>query len=89
MSSVQVSYKKFTPNRGSLENVALVAFRIWFINRQTIVFTGYSMRPIIFLVIESGAVYSLTLLVLLVLYKVQSWFQYVVLDAVRPTSFSC
>ncbi|KAF8325936.1 hypothetical protein F5887DRAFT_1065154 [Amanita rubescens] len=60
---------------------ALVAFRIWFINRQTIVFTGYSMRPVIFLVVESGAVYSLTLLVLLILYKVQSWFQYVVLDA--------
>jgi len=60
----------------------LVAFRIWFINRQTIVFTGYSMRPIIFLVVESGAVYSMTLLVLLILYKVQSWFQYVVLDAV-------
>ena len=41
------------------------------------------MRPIIFLVIESGAVYSLTLLVLLILYKAQSWFQYVLLDAVR------
>ncbi|KAF8735513.1 hypothetical protein AX14_001946 [Amanita brunnescens Koide BX004] len=62
----------------------LVASRIWFVNRQTSVFTGYSMRPIIFLVIESGAVYSLTLLVLLILYKAQSWFQYVLLDAVSP-----
>lgn len=79
--------RNFTPNRGS-QDVALVAFRIWFINRQTIVFTGYSMRPIIFLVIESGAVYSVTLLVLLVLYKSQSWFQYVVLDAVRPIRLS-
>ncbi len=46
------------------------------------------MRPIMFLVIESGAVYSVTLLVLLILYKVQSWFQYVILDAVRPTSLN-
>lgn len=46
------------------------------------------MRPIIFLVIESGAVYSLTLLVLLILYKAQSWFQYVLLDAVRRTSLN-
>ncbi|PFH47759.1 hypothetical protein AMATHDRAFT_125871, partial [Amanita thiersii Skay4041] len=62
----------------------LVAIRIWYINRQTIVFTGHSMRPVMLLVIESGAVYSATLLVLLILYKVKSWFQYVLLDAVSP-----
>jgi hypothetical protein len=67
----------------------LVAFRIWFVNRQTVVFSGYSMRPIIFLVIESGAVYSLTLLILLILYQAQSWFQYVLLDAVRRISLNC
>lgn len=63
---------------------ALVAYRIWSINRQTVVFTGYDMRPVVFLVVESGAVYSITLLALLILYKVKSWFQYVLLDAVSP-----
>lgn len=36
------------------------------------------------LVIESGAIYSATLTTLLILYKTQSWFQYVLLDAVCP-----
>ena len=35
-----------------------------------------------FLVIESGAIYSATLMTLLILYKTGSWFQYVLLDAV-------
>ena len=45
-------------------------------------FAEHSYRPIIFLVIESGAVYSATLMALLILYKQSSWFQYVLLDAV-------
>ena len=61
---------------------ALVAFRIWFINRRTAVFTGSSLRPVIFLVIESGALYSITLLAMLILYVTQSPFQYVLVDAV-------
>ncbi len=36
------------------------------------------------LIVESGAFYSATLLALLILYNVDSWFQYVVLDAVSP-----
>lgn len=34
------------------------------------------------LVIESGAIYSATLTTLIILYKVRSWFQYVLVDAV-------
>ncbi|KAF9458795.1 hypothetical protein BDZ94DRAFT_1325225 [Collybia nuda] len=62
----------------------LVAFRIWHINRQNVSFSNNSLRPVMLLVIESGAIYSATLLVLLILYEVESWFQYVLLDAVSP-----
>ena len=34
------------------------------------------------IMVESGAAYSVALLVLLILYKTDSWFQYVILDAV-------
>jgi len=63
---------------------ALVAFRIWNINRQNFLAVGHSLRPVMLLVIESGAIYSATLLTLLILYKANSWFQYVLLDAVSP-----
>ena len=55
-------------------------------NRAIMSFVDYSYHPIIFLVLESGMVYSATLLTLLILYKTGSWFQYVLLDAVRPRS---
>ena len=64
----------------------LVALRIWWLNRSIMVFLGHSYYPIMFLVLESGAVYSATLTALLILYKTGSWFQYVLLDAVRPLS---
>ncbi|KAJ8507793.1 hypothetical protein ONZ45_g9872 [Pleurotus djamor] len=63
---------------------SLVAFRIWYINRQNEFFQGGSLKPILLLVVESGAVYSATLLALLILYKTESWFQYVLLDSVSP-----
>ncbi|KAF5381650.1 hypothetical protein D9615_005470 [Tricholomella constricta] len=63
---------------------SLVAYRIWSINRRVISFSGHSLRPIMFLVIESGAIYSVTLITLLILYEVESWFQYVLIDAVSP-----
>ncbi|KAJ7202240.1 hypothetical protein C8J57DRAFT_404822 [Mycena rebaudengoi] len=63
----------------------LVAFRLWDINRQVKDFgVNHSFNPIILLVIESGAIYSGTLMTLLILYKTESWFQYVLLDAVSP-----
>lgn len=62
----------------------LVAFRIWWLNRSIMAFLNHSYYPIMFLVLESGAVYSATLTALLILYKTGSWFQYVLLDAVRP-----
>ena len=40
------------------------------------------------LIVESGALYSTTLLALLILYNVDSWFQYVVLDAISAVVVS-
>ncbi|TBU32555.1 hypothetical protein BD311DRAFT_654485 [Dichomitus squalens] len=62
--------------------LGLVALRIWQMNRAIMNFVNHSYHPIIFLVLESGMVYSATLLTLLVLYKTGSWFQYVLLDAI-------
>ncbi|KAE9411407.1 hypothetical protein BT96DRAFT_961316 [Gymnopus androsaceus JB14] len=63
---------------------ALVAYRIWYINRAVMNFTQNNWNPVVLLVIESGAIYSATLLSLLILYKTESWFQYVLLDAISP-----
>jgi len=63
---------------------SLVALRIWWINRSIMTFLDHNYYPIIFLVLESGAVYSATLTALLILYKTGSWFQYVLLDAISP-----
>ncbi|KAJ3841632.1 hypothetical protein EV361DRAFT_622033 [Lentinula raphanica] len=62
----------------------LVAYRIWYVNRSIMNFTHHSWNPVMLLVIESGAIYSATLLSLLILYKTESWFQYVLLDAISP-----
>ncbi|KAJ3012592.1 hypothetical protein NUW54_g1821 [Trametes sanguinea] len=61
---------------------ALVACRVWAMNRSTLSFKHHKLRPVMVLIVESGACYSATLLALLILYNVNSWFQYVVLDAV-------
>ncbi|KAH9923660.1 uncharacterized protein B0H18DRAFT_1120305 [Fomitopsis serialis] len=63
---------------------SLIALRIWWINRSIMTFMDHNYYPIIFLVLESGVVYSATLTALLILYKTGSWFQYVLLDAISP-----
>lgn len=61
----------------------LVAYRIWYINRKQLVASrNRRLRPLMLLIVESGAIYSATLLVLLILYNADSWFQYVILDSV-------
>ena len=58
------------------------AYRVWTINRKYLSFRNRHLQSIMLLIVESGAIYSATLLALLILYNVNSWFQYVVLDAV-------
>jgi len=62
----------------------LIAYRFWYINRKTLMPISDHTRSIWLLIIESGAIYSATLMTLLILYKSESWFQYVILDAVSP-----
>ncbi|KAI0761630.1 hypothetical protein BD413DRAFT_485645 [Trametes elegans] len=63
---------------------ALVAYRVWAINQKPLSFMHNRLRSVMVLILESGAIYSATLLALLILYNTDSWFQYVVLDAVSP-----
>lgn len=62
----------------------LIAYRIWLINSSRLGFRHRKFTPVLLVIVESGAVYSVTLMVLLILYNVDSWFQYVILDAVSP-----
>lgn len=63
----------------------LVAYRLWQINNKGIKRSNKRLYPVLLLIVESGAIYSAALLVLLILYKSDSWFQYVILDAVSTT----
>lgn len=43
------------------------------------------MMPVLFVILESGAIYSFTLITLLATYLAGSWAQYLLLDSVRRT----
>ncbi|EIN09223.1 hypothetical protein PUNSTDRAFT_134386 [Punctularia strigosozonata HHB-11173 SS5] len=63
----------------------LVAFRVYRLNRKQLIGArARHLRPLLLIVVESGAVYSAWLMALLILYNTDSWFQYVVLDSVSP-----
>lgn len=67
-----------------LLSLALIATKIWTINSFTAAHVVENkMRPVLFVILESGAIYSCTLLTLLGTYLAQSWAQYLLLDAVR------
>ncbi|KAF8188727.1 hypothetical protein BJ912DRAFT_1106823, partial [Pholiota molesta] len=59
----------------------LVAYRIWYFNRRTGTLVGNSLRPVFLLVIESGAIYSATLIILLIAYGTGSLITNLILDA--------
>jgi len=66
---------------------ALIAHRIWSINRRLGSFshTGKTgIHPVIVIVVESGAVYAASLIILTVLYTTGDHAQYIVLDAITP-----
>jgi hypothetical protein len=60
----------------------LLAYRLWRINIKGSSLSHRRLYSVIFIMVESGAIYSAALLALLILYKTDSWFQYVILDAV-------
>lgn len=74
----------FTNPYQSRSHLALIAVRVWKINSFSSQFVGHSLMPVMFVVIESGAIYSCTLAALLVSCLTKSWAQYLILDSVRP-----
>uniref|UniRef100_A0A8H8CE37 Uncharacterized protein n=1 Tax=Psilocybe cubensis TaxID=181762 RepID=A0A8H8CE37_PSICU len=64
-------------------STALIASRIWWIHHKTkALVSGRSILPAMVVIIESGAIYSACLIILLALYLSGSYTQYIVLDAV-------
>ena len=57
-------------------------------NRYTTHIVGGSLTPVLLVVLESGAIYSATLISLLICYLAGSWSQYVLVDAVRVFNLS-
>ncbi|PPQ96037.1 hypothetical protein CVT25_013899 [Psilocybe cyanescens] len=64
-------------------STTLIASRIWWIHRKTkTIVSGRSVLPAMVVIIESGAIYSACLIILISLYLSGSFTQYIVLDAV-------
>jgi len=64
----------------------MIASRIWYLNDRSVRRGLRSIHPIARAVIESGAIYSSLLIALLILYGQNSWFQYIIVDAVSHPS---
>ncbi|KAI9573109.1 hypothetical protein HD554DRAFT_1142366 [Boletus coccyginus] len=66
----------------------LLIFRIWYINRKLTRLGpsggGSQLRPLLQILVDAGAIYSITLLVALICFLCQSNGQYVILDMVTP-----
>ena len=84
-----VSILSLTRPYQSRVHLALIAVKIWKINSFSSQIVGHSLTPVILVVIESGAIYSCTLIALLACYLTESWAQYLILDSVKPPASSC
>jgi len=67
----------------------LIAVKVWKINSFSSRYVGHSLTPVMLVVVESGAIYSCTLIALLVCYLNGSWAQFLILDWVSSRIFSC
>ena len=66
---------------------ALLAYKIWRIESQSsAIFKTRSLSPVLTIVVESGAIYSAFLVVLIGTYESKSWSHYLILDAVSAIS---
>jgi len=64
---------------------ALIAFRIWQIQKPvSILSRRHSLNPVISIIVESGAIYAASLILLTALYTTDNDAQFIVLDAVTP-----
>ena len=68
-------------------HTALISFRIWSVDRAAGKYlqSENTLRPVLAVVVESGAIYSASLVALLATFLSHSWAQYIVLDAVSPS----
>lgn len=73
--------------RGRLTRVIVsIALKIWQTERQTsAAFRSRSVLSVAIIIIESGSIYSVSLLCVLVLFLLDSWAQYIVLDMVSDS----
>lgn len=64
----------------------LIAYRIWSVDHSAGKFrqTKSTLKPVMAAVIESGAIYSLTLVILLGVYLSHSWAHFIFLDSLTP-----
>ena len=69
--------------------LVLLISRIWYINRKLTRLGassgGSQLRPLLQILLDAGAIYSVTLLVALICFVSQSNGQYVILDMVSPS----
>ena len=76
---------RFYMNVRSQYSAGLLAFRIWQVKRQSRQFLGSNaLSPLLRVVIESGAIYSMSVTAALITFVTKSNGVYVVLDIVRP-----
>ena len=69
--------------------VVLLVFKIWSISRQSAQYRSNSVvSPTLRVIIESGAIYSMTITIALVLFAVKSPAQYILLDLVSSALLS-
>lgn len=89
MQSLQVSYTPLVDpiTECSISfNAVLIVFRIWSVDRAAGKFrqTKSSLKPAIAAVVESGLIYSVSLVCLLAVYLSGSWAHFIILDALTP-----
>lgn len=67
-------------------DLGLLAYKIWTSIRRTEKWkVAGNLTPVLFVVIESGAIYSATIIAALVTFVLQNAAVYVILDMVRTT----
>lgn len=66
----------------TIRSLGLIAGRIWWVNKLS--GSTRSLVPVIVVVVESGALYSVFLITLVTTYVSGSWFYIAVMDAVSP-----
>ena len=68
----------------------LIAARIWWVDHKTAgLLQSRTLKPIANIIIESGALYSASLLILLIMFLKKSWAKPIMVDLVVQIIVSC